>query len=253
MKKLVLLVAVLFMLLPSFAQVKVHSHNDYTRQRPFSEAYEHKVYSIEADIYLQNDSLLVAHTQKELKSTNTLYALYLKPIITLFKEHGDRVSTDRKYTFQLMIDIKGDWKVILPRLMAGIQKYPSYFDRSVNPSAISIVISGNRPPDAEQSSYPSYILFDGLPNKAYLKEQLEKIAMISDNFRNSSKWNGEGRLPKEDQKKLRLLVKDAHKQGKMIRFWASPDTENAWKQLKRLGADIINTDKVAECMAWSKE
>ncbi|MCF2489046.1 hypothetical protein [Dyadobacter sp. CY347] len=49
----------------------------------------------------------------------------------------------------------------------------------------------------------------------------------------------------EDRIKLIAAVKGAHDQQKPFRFWASPDNINAWKQLINLGADYINTDKVA--------
>ena len=50
----------------------IHSHNDYAQERPFWGAYEAGADSIEADVYLVDGDLLVAHTRKELKKENTL-------------------------------------------------------------------------------------------------------------------------------------------------------------------------------------
>ena len=96
----------------SFAQTKIHSHNDYNRQRPFFEAYELKADQIEVDIFLVGDSLVVAHSKKQIKIENTLNKLYLMPISSLFKQHKNRCSVDDNYTFSLMIDVKENWEKI---------------------------------------------------------------------------------------------------------------------------------------------
>ncbi|MES1249631.1 MAG: alkaline phosphatase, partial [Chitinophaga rupis] len=43
-----------------------HSHNDYEQKIPFWLAYNEGFGSIEADIFLRGDSLVVAHSTKEL-------------------------------------------------------------------------------------------------------------------------------------------------------------------------------------------
>ncbi|MFC3366353.1 hypothetical protein ACFOG5_24525 [Pedobacter fastidiosus] len=70
--------------------------------------------------------------------------------------------------------------------------------------------------------------------------------MISDNFAAYSGWKGIGRISEADQAKLKELIENAHKIGKPFRFWNAPDNEASWKLLLNLGADIINSDKVAE-------
>ena len=45
----------------------IHSHNDYAQKRPFWGAYEAGADSIEADVFLVDCDLLVAHSRKELK------------------------------------------------------------------------------------------------------------------------------------------------------------------------------------------
>ena len=90
------------------------------------------------------------------------------------------------------------------------------------------------------------MFFDGLPNVGYAKKDLERVATISDNFSAYSKWKGDGEIPNEDKDKLRKVIVQVHKLNKPIRFWGAPDTESCWKQLTALGADIINTNKIAE-------
>ncbi|WP_317193247.1 hypothetical protein [Mucilaginibacter segetis] len=38
----------------------------------------------------------------------------------------------------------------------------------------------------------------------------------------------------------------AHKFGKRVRLWASPENTAVWKELLSCGVDLINTDKLAE-------
>ncbi len=230
----------------SFAQVKIHSHNDYLQKKPFFDAYVNKVDEIEADIFLVGDSILVAHSKKELNPSKTLNTLYLKPIADAFKEHRSKVSDDKNYTFSLMIDVKEKWDAVYPSLKKEIEKYGKTFNRSAKKAAVQIVISGSRPDHATFNTYPAWLFFDGLPNVSYAKKDLKRITMISDNFASYSKWKGVGEIPEEDKVKLRKLVEQAHLLNKPIRFWGAPDTEPCWRQLAELGADIINTDKIGE-------
>ena len=236
----------------SFAQVKIHSHNDYVQQKPFFIAYVNKVDEMEADIFLSGDSLVVAHSKKEIIMSNTLYNLYLHPIAKAFKKYGNRVSEDKKYTFSLMIDVKENWNSVYPSLKNEIEKYGHVFNRNAKKTAIQIVISGSRPDHSTFSTYPKWLFFDGLPNVSYAKKDLKRISMISDNFANYSKWRGVGEMPAADIDKLRKVIIRAHDLHKPIRFWGAPDTEACWKQLASLGVDIINTDKIEESKTYFK-
>jgi len=224
------------------AQVKIHSHNDYTHQKPFYDAVQNKAFSIEADVFVVGNSLIVAHSKKEIKTGNTLDALYLKRIKTL--SHSNEY-----YAFQLMIDVKGDWDSTYRLLNKGLKKYQQYFNKQGKNSIV--VISGNRPADSSFHKYPN-LYFDGLPNHIYSQADLAKVAMISDNFATYSKWKGIGEISIMDKAKLLNLIQNAHKIGKPFRFWGAPDTKACWKLLHELGADIINTDEVTEATNYFK-
>lgn len=235
----------LFLLVVSFvssAQVKVHSHNDYNHQKPFYDAVTNKAFSIEADVFVVGDSLMVAHSRKEIKVGNTLENLYLKRIAAL-------AETNQFYSFQLMIDFKDSWTSTYPILLKALKPYQKYFTRG--DKKVTIVISGNRPSDSTYHTYKA-LSFDGLPNANYAAKDLKKVAMISDNFATYSKWKGVGEIAAFDRAKLKELVDNAHKIGKPFRFWGAPDNETCWKLLDDLGANIINTDKVAEAANYFK-
>ncbi len=130
----------------------------------------------------------------------------------------------------------------MDKLVSKLSSYP--VEAFVKNTSLQIVISGNTPDPSRWSKYPSFIHFDGRPNITYTQEQLERIAMISDNFTSYSKWNGKGLIPKAELDKLEGVIASVHRQGKKIRFWATPDQVNAWKILLTLEVDFIGTDHV---------
>ncbi|WP_129713974.1 glycerophosphodiester phosphodiesterase [Pedobacter sp. SYP-B3415] len=233
--------------LPAYAQVRIHSHNDYTHRQPLTEALGKGIYSIEADVFLQFDSLVVAHTRKGLGQAKGLNEQYLTPLKSYLL--GDTLPPVLK-PGQLMVDFKDSWQTTYPVFIKVVQPHLAMFRRKPDGPGMLLTISGNRPPDSTFHRYPDFIYFDGLPFVKYRPRDLRKVVMISDNFKKSSAWNGAGQLPAADQVALKKIIDDAHLKGKPVRFWNAPDTEEAWKQLAELGVDIINTDRVSECKRY---
>ncbi len=243
MKRLISLLILSIALCTAGAQVKMHAHNDYAKPLPLFDALQQHSFSIEVDIFLVKGQLLVGHTLKETTKKKTLSSLYINPIIALFKKHHGSVSADSSYKTSLVIDIKQNGPEILQELVKIFQPLRSYFDRSVNPHAVQLIISGDRGPISEWKNYPAYLFFDGRPFEEYDQEAIDKIAMISDNYyKYLNPRNNTG-----DTAKIIAVISKAHEWNKPFRFWGSPDTETAWKLLKQCGADIINTDKLREC------
>ena len=88
------------------AQVKIHAHNDYEKPHPLTNALANKVYIVEADVFLRDGELLVAHSDKDISKERSLNALYLDPIIALFKKYKGQIAADEEYHPSLMIDVK---------------------------------------------------------------------------------------------------------------------------------------------------
>src|SRR5438034_4524920 len=68
-----------------------HAHNDYEHKRPLFDALDNGFCSVEADIYLVNGQLLVAHERFQAKPEKTLQSLYLDPLRERVKKNGGRV------------------------------------------------------------------------------------------------------------------------------------------------------------------
>lgn len=232
--------------------VQIHSHNDYRQSVPFYQAYAQQVYSIEADIYAVDspEGLLVAHDPEELDSAQTLDELYIQPLVSLFAKNSGRPWKNSDSLLQLMIDLKTSENPTLNRLTALLARYPDVFDPRINPYAVRVLITGNSPVPSDFEKYPSFISFDGRPDIAYTSEQLKRIGLISDSFRNYSVWNGKGGIVTPEKRKLTAVIDRVHTLGKPIRFWGTPDGITAWNTFHTMGVDIINTDKVEACSAF---
>ena len=225
----------------SVAQPFIHSHNDYDQPEPLTNALRNKAFTIEADVYLTGRGLLVAHDRKDLGSAKTLDSLYLQPIINLFSQHSGKISEDSTYAATLMIDIKDSGIAVITELIKLLAPYPSVFDRSVNAKAVQIVISGSRGTISRWAFYPSYIFFDGRPKEVYDGATLRRVAFISDSYFNYII------IPDSTNSRIEQLVQKVHGMGKPLRVWGIPDNTESWKNIRDLGVDIINTDKVEEC------
>lgn len=221
---------------------ELHSHNDYEQPSPFFAAYGLGFGSIEADVWLVDGAVLVAHDRQDLKADRSLEALYLRPLDEAIKAGKGKVYPGRK-KLQLMIDIKSAAKPTLDALVKTISRYPSI----VRNRQVVITISGNRPPVEEYAAYPSFLFFDGRPGIDYTGNALKRVAMISDSYASYVKG---GRL---DTDKLTAVVEAAHRLKKPFRLWAHPDHPEGWKRMMELGVDLINTDRIEELARFMKE
>ena len=225
-----------------YGVTNAHSHNDYLQNMPFWKAYNEGFGSVEADIFLQNNELLVGHEAKHLKRGRTLETMYLVPLRACIEKNKGHVFADSSKQLQLLIDIKTDSIATLNKLVAVLKKYPSLTGNR----SLKFVITGRRPEETLFTTYPSFIWFDGELFKAYSKAALTRIALLSDDFKHYSSWNGKGILPQKEWAALQAMVGKAHRMSKPVRFWAAPDFTNAWYQLMHLQADYINTDHIYE-------
>jgi len=250
-----LLYCLLFLCTGSFAQPVVystanaHSHNDYEQPVPLYTAYYSGFGSIEADVFLLNDSLLVAHTAKDLYRYRSLENLYLKPLQAFIENNNGFVYADTSRKLQLMIDIKTETVSTLNKLIALLQKYPVL----IRTRSLQIVITGNRPDPSTFTAYPSCIWFDGILDKQYSKDALSRIAVMSDDLKKYTRWDGNGTIPARELNKLQGLVAYAHQLHKPVRFWGAPDFMDAWYQFIQLHVDFINTDSIKALSAFLKQ
>src|SRR5262249_42811320 len=86
-----------------------HAHNDYEHKRPLFDALACGFCSVEADIFLRGNQLLVGHSPLDLRPERTLEKLYLDPLRERITANRGRVYPGGPTVF-LLIDVKTEAK-----------------------------------------------------------------------------------------------------------------------------------------------
>ncbi|MEU1778871.1 phosphatidylinositol-specific phospholipase C/glycerophosphodiester phosphodiesterase family protein [Streptomyces abikoensis] len=231
-----------------------HAHNDYEHPHPLTDALSHGFNSVEADIWLVGDELLVAHDASGLDPARTLESLYLDPLLRRVRANRGRVYRGYDLTLQLLIDIKtpGDatYRALSRRLRPYHPMLTEWSGRRVRRAAVTAVVSGDRgaraPMEAERTRHAFY---DGrLTDLGGAPASFAPL--VSDNWGQNFTWRGVGPMPGRERAALRRIVATAHAEGRTVRFWATPDApgparDALWRELLAAGVDYLNTDDLA--------
>jgi hypothetical protein len=232
-----------------------HAHNDYEHPRPLFDALDHRFGSVEADIFLVGDQLLIGHTEGDLDPTRTLESLYLDPLAALVKANHGSVYRGYRRPLQLLIDIKTEGSSTYLELDRHLQRYQhlftTYAHGRVHPGAVTNVISGDRaartPMEAQTVRRAFY---DGRLTDLGTSAPASFVPLISDNWQLNFTWLGDGAFPDTERQKLRGIIGQAHARGQKVRFWNTPDLagparDALWSELLAAGIDYFNTDDLA--------
>jgi hypothetical protein len=235
---------------------RVHAHNDYEHKRPLFDALDHGFCSVEADIYLVDGQLLVAHERSQVRPERTLQSLYLDPLRERVKKNGGRVYPNGPEV-TLLIDLKSDWKQIYPVLRNVLKQYSdmlvTFHDGIRETNAILAIATGNRSKEMFQGESVRYAAIDGELEDLDSSYKSDFIPWISGNWYRSFHWRGTGAIPDEEKNKLKDIVRRAHQKGMKVRFWASPDQPVFWRELMDDEVDLINTDDLAGAQKFLME
>jgi hypothetical protein len=228
---------------------QAHAHNDYEHKRPLLDALEQGFCSVEADVFLVGDELLVGHTRFSLRPERTLEKLYLAPLKERIRANGGRVYRDGP-TVYLLIDVKTEAKPTYAAVEKLLARYSDMLsttrDGKFRQGAVAVVISGNRDAEALGRQTIRYAGLDGRPADLDSEVPAHQMPWISESWTSLFRWRGVGAMPEEERRKLRDFVAKAHKHKRMVRFWATPDKPEVWKELQAAKVDLINTDRLAD-------
>ena len=227
---------------------RVHAHNDYEHTRPLFDALDHGFCSVEADIYLVDGKLLVAHQRSQVRPDRTLQSLYLDPLRERIRKNKGRVYANGPEC-TLLIDLKTDWHTIYPVLRKVLIEYSDILSTIENgnkhTNAITAIITGSRSLDMFKGETVTYAAYDGEISELDSDVSPITVPWISHNWAAMFRWRGSGEMGSEDSKKLKDFVARAHAKGRKVRFWGAPDKSVFWKAMLDAGVDIINSDDLA--------
>ncbi|QJS13275.1 hypothetical protein HKX69_30345 [Streptomyces argyrophyllae] len=237
-----------------------HAHNDYEHPRPLADALDHRFGSVEADIFLVGDQLLVGHEASDLDPSRTLESLYLEPLAARVEAHHGHVYRGARRPLQLLVDIKTEGSATYLELDRHLRRYPHLFTRyahgRVHPGPVTAVVSGDRAARAPMEAQTERRAFyDGRLADLGGPAPASFISLISDNWTQNFTWTGAGTFPDAERRRLRSITGAAHARGQQVRFWATPDTagparDALWTELLAAGVDYLNTDDLAGLEAF---
>jgi len=229
---------------------RAHAHNDYEHPRPLIDALDHGFCSVEADIWLVEGALLVAHDLKDVHPLRTLQALYLEPLRQRVQAGQGAVIAGAD-GFTLLVDLKSEAEATYRVLRRVLDDYHTILTRftatTTTPGPVTVILSGNRPIATVAAEESRRCAIDGrLPDlTADPLPSVHLMPLVSQSWAPTFHYFVDGELPDADRVRLREVVSLAHAQGRRIRFWAVPDQAFAWSELHDAGVDLINTDNLA--------
>lgn len=230
---------------------RAHAHNDYMHKRPLWDALDAGFASVEADIYVVDENLHVAHDRKDITAEGTLDAMYLRPLWERFRR--SKCIQPNLLTFQLLVDIKADAAGALKILDRTLKPYEEMLSHSsrgnYSQGAVEIVLSGDR---------PTQILKGRSTRNVFLDARMVDISsapvglfvMLSESWLPNIPWYGRGMITKKHRQWLSDYVAKADDLGIKSRFWGIPDTPSAWRLLDAAGVSWIGTDQLTICSEW---
>ncbi|EKM75038.1 hypothetical protein AGABI1DRAFT_116609 [Agaricus bisporus var. burnettii JB137-S8] len=242
----------------------IHSHNDYLQDAPLFTALDVGILSVEADVWLRDGQLYVAHTEGDIDTSKTFQSLYLQPILDIIEGKRDsvtKISVDSP--LQLLIDFKsnGDQsygpvlQALSPLRDAG--HLTTFKDGQLVQGAVTAVGTGNTPLDKVLAATPRDLFYDAHIQDINDTPPAEGVAwgpeiapLASANFPDVNGILGEaytfitGNVMGSTHDKLIDLIGTAHSKNMKSRFYGAQDRDGVYLEFLRDGSDYINADRL---------
>jgi hypothetical protein len=234
------------------------AHNDYRHKHPLSDALENGFTNFEADISLEDTSLIVGHFHPRIRRGRSLEELYLRPLFDRIMANNGRVYADYSKPVILMIDVKTRSNNTYRALERLLDKYrsmlTSYDNGNVVNGAVTVVISGRKPYRRLESESKRFAFIDDDLRKVAHDTVLHNVfSMASCKYSRLLHWEGKGEMPFFERQRLCAFVTIAHTMGAKVRLWASPERKAVWDELLKCGVDLINTDQLVTLKNYLNE
>jgi hypothetical protein len=258
----------------------IHSHNDYDRDIPLFRALSVGCTGVEADIWLVNNDLQVAHTRRALRPARTLQSLYLNPIMNILNSQNTQnpnanasepfigvFNHSPNESLILLLDFKEDANMLFPLVMTQLAPlreagYLTHWDGSkIVQGPLTIVASGEASKRLDLLSSSNGTVFADAPlidlaqpNSPYnYSNSFYASAPIAPAIHGKIPFGG---MTAAQKATVQTLVEAAQDKGLKARFWATPSwpvslRDRVWKQLEREKVGMLNVDDVRVAAMWN--
>ncbi|KAM5453586.1 hypothetical protein MaudCBS49596_002789 [Microsporum audouinii] len=273
--------------------IPVHSHNDYWRDVPFytgtiqlisisaiitddSDSTDLQLalsvgcISIEADVFLFNDTLYVGHEESALSKERTLQSLYIDPLMGVLKKTNPKspfvngptrhgvFDASAGQTLYLWIDVKNSGEKAWPHIVKALQplRDANYLTKIQNnetmvPGAVTVIGTGGTPLSQVVSVADRDYFYDGpLKDLTGFTSLISPIASTSlMEVVGEITSDGENPLNSTQLEAIRDQIKMAKTKGIGVRYWETPGwpirvRNELWRTLWKEGVALLNADDV---------
>jgi len=231
---------------PATPLLRAHAHNDFYHPRPLFDALDNGFGSVEADIFLVNGELLVAHFIYQIRPERTLESLYLAPLRERARRFDGKIFPDAD-EFYLWIDFKTEPQATYAVLRPLLEKYSDILTRYENgtiiPGAVTVVLTGSANLGLIRNESVRFAGVDGGLASLDSDVPAHLIPAAGINWRQQfPQFTGE--LSPAEREKLAEQVRKANERGRKLRYWNAPDHEEFWNILYDAGVHLINTGRL---------
>ncbi len=210
-----------------YAQTRIlHAHNDYEKSKPLLKALKNEIYSIEIDVFLKDERLIVSHIPFALQLKPELENLYFPKIIDQLESSSQNLK--------IVFDIKSGKDSTCLQICRSLEKY-------LNPYAqrLSILFSGNYG-RFNPHLFPQWdIKLDG-----NLLQFIESGVIPIHTGRLSCSYKAWKKIQKKfPASYLKERLEYADRNGIETRVWGAGNSKTTWLKLWESGLNTLNVDR----------
>jgi len=110
---------------------------------------------------------------------------------------------------------------------------------------LKIIFVGNAPMRMFQQERVSFAAAQGTVDDLDKNYDNKIMPLIGLDFQEEFTWKGVGKMPFDEYKTFKEVVQKAHKQGKKVRVYNTPEEEAIWDVLYTAGVDMISSSEPA--------
>ena len=223
-----------------------YAHNDYDNPQPLFDALRLGYRGVEADVFLVEGELRVAHDRKLARSGRTLQSLYLDPLREIVGRCG-RVCPDSA-PFLLNVEIKEASPATFDSLISLLRRYSEILSGVAHgverSKAVEVVLVGWHPPLPDLEGEPLRLVRVQLElvERSMVVDSSAVVRLVSLNYGKTIRWSGRAPLPASSRAWLEVLQRAKHTTpGRIARVYNVPPRSEIYRLLLASGVDLLGT------------